>query len=223
MENQHEKNYILKVLAYPASAYILLNAASQPVLAQMQEEPVPETQVEKNEILSEEIEPSETVDTEVDQTVIEPEIDADDVWLEVGDEWDPWEDVTAYDRQDGNITDKVEIISVKKREEKPKLMKMARIPVEIDTSEPDIYDLVYRIVDRFGGETIKAIVVTITEKAPEKQEISYPNPTVTNTSMPTSTRGVPTGVHHDMMGYASMLVTSLGALMGINAFKRRHK
>lgn len=152
-----------------------------------------------------------------------PEIDADDVWLEVGDDWDPYEDVTASDKQDGDLTEKVEIVSVKKRDVKPKLMKTARIPVDIDTSEPGIYDIVYRVVDKFGGETIKAIVVTITEKAPEPEVNQSQGITETNVSNVVANKGVPTGIDLGMMGYVNMLVTSLGSMMALSRFRRRQK
>ena len=152
-----------------------------------------------------------------------PEIDADDVWLEVGDDWDPYEDVTASDKQDGDLTEKVEIVSVKKREDKPKLMKAARVPVEIDTSEPGVYDVVYRVVDKFGGETIKAIVVTITEKASETEVTPSETITQTNVSNIVSNKGVPTGIYNGFMEYAVMLAGSLSAMIGFGRSKRRHK
>ncbi len=37
--------------------------------------------------------------------------------------------------------------------------------------EPGVYDIVYRVVDSFGGETTKAIVVTITEREPEEEVV----------------------------------------------------
>ena len=151
-----------------------------------------------------------------------PEITADDVELNVGDTWDPWEGVSAYDKQDGDITDKLEIISVKKRDEKPKLMKMAAVPVDIDTSQPGVFDVVYRVVDRFGKETIKEITVTVSEKAPISQDSPQQETVLTTVTAPAS-HGVPTGIHNGITNYVTMLAASFGAMAGFYSTKRKRK
>ena len=61
-----KKITFLKVLAYPASAYILFNAAGQPILAQTQEEPVPEEPAPEQEDPEKTVETPETEQQEVD-------------------------------------------------------------------------------------------------------------------------------------------------------------
>lgn len=154
-----------------------------------------------------------------------PEILAEDVYLVVGEKWDPYLNVKARDKEDGDISHKVEIVSIKKRNTKAKMLRMARVPVDIDTSEPGVYDVVYRVEDRFGQETLKGIVVTITEKTPEEAPAAPSQEQVTSYVAPAApaAHGVPTGVDTGMMGYIGMLVTSLGAITGLSRSKRRQK
>lgn len=76
-----------------------------------------------------------------------PVIRATDKTIEVGDTFDPKADVTAEDAEDGDITDKIEIL---------------KNGVNVD--EPGIYDVTYKVTDNKGASYTKSITVTVNPK-----------------------------------------------------------
>ena len=76
-----------------------------------------------------------------------PVINATDKTIEVGDEFDPLADVTATDAEDGNLTDKIEILNN-----------------EVDTTKPGKYEVTYKVTDRKGASYTKTITVTVNPK-----------------------------------------------------------
>lgn len=78
-----------------------------------------------------------------------PVINAEDKTLTVGDTFDPKEGVTAKDKEDGNLTDKIEILKN-----------------TVDPSKPGVYEVTYKVTDRKGASRTKTIKVTVKEKAP---------------------------------------------------------
>lgn len=78
-----------------------------------------------------------------------PVITATDKTIEVGDEFDPLADVTAEDEEDGDITDKIEILKN-----------------TVDPSKPGVYEVTYKVTDSKGASCTKTIKVTVKEKAP---------------------------------------------------------
>lgn len=78
-----------------------------------------------------------------------PVINATDKTLTVGDEFDPLADVTAEDEEDGDITDKIEILKN-----------------TVDPSKPGVYEVTYKVTDSKGASCTKTIKVTVKEKAP---------------------------------------------------------
>lgn len=76
-----------------------------------------------------------------------PVIKATDKTIEVGDEFDPLADVTAEDEEDGDITDKIEILEN-----------------EVDTTKPGKYEVTYKVTDSGGASHVKTIKVTVNPK-----------------------------------------------------------
>ena len=76
-----------------------------------------------------------------------PMITAEDKILTIGDTFDPKKDVTATDKEDGDVTDKIEVISN-----------------NVDTSKAGIYEVIYKVTDSQGASTTKTVIVTVREK-----------------------------------------------------------
>lgn len=77
----------------------------------------------------------------------EPEISASDVEINVGEKFDAKKLATAKDYEDGDITDKIEIIEN-----------------TVDTSKVGVYKVVYKVTDSQGATTTKTITVTVIVK-----------------------------------------------------------
>ena len=75
-------------------------------------------------------------------------ISASDKTLTVGDSFDPLKDVTATDREDGDI-----ILTIKNA-----------IKNEVDTTKPGVYEVTYKVTDSKGASTVKTIYVTVNPK-----------------------------------------------------------
>ena len=82
-----------------------------------------------------------------------PVITASDVELYVGDTFDERKNVTAYDKEGRDITEKLEIVEN-----------------TVDTSNAGVYKVVYKVVDKNNNEAIKEIKVTVKEKNQDSQE-----------------------------------------------------
>ena len=76
-----------------------------------------------------------------------PVIHATDKTIEVGDEFDPRADVTAEDEEDGDITNKIEILKN-----------------DVNINEPGIYDVTYKVTDTQGASYTTTIKVTVNPK-----------------------------------------------------------
>ena len=78
-----------------------------------------------------------------------PTIDVTDKEITVGDKFDPKDGVSAKDKEDGNLTDKIEILKN-----------------TVDPSKPGVYEVTYKVTDSKGASCTKTIKVTVKEKAP---------------------------------------------------------
>ena len=76
-----------------------------------------------------------------------PSISANDKTITVGDKFDVKKDVTAKDTEDGDLTDKIEVIKN-----------------DVDTTNPGTYEVVYKVTDSKGASTTKTIRVTVVKK-----------------------------------------------------------
>ena len=91
-----------------------------------------------------------------------PVIQATDKTIEVGDEFNPRADVTATDEEDGDITNKIEILKN-----------------TVDPSKPGVYEVTYKVTDSKGASCTKTIKVTVKEKTPAPSKNNDKTTTVT--------------------------------------------
>lgn len=82
-----------------------------------------------------------------------PVINAGDKELTVGDVFDAKEGVTAWNEEDGDITDRIEVVSN-----------------NVDTSKAGKYEVTYKVTDSQGESVSKTITVTVVEKSQGSQE-----------------------------------------------------
>ena len=92
-----------------------------------------------------------------------PVIQATDKTLTVGDEFDPLADVTAEDEEDGDLTDKIEVVKN-----------------TVDTKKAGKYEVTYKVTDSDGATRTKTIKVTVKEKAPAPSTDKDKTPTTPN-------------------------------------------
>lgn len=92
-----------------------------------------------------------------------PAITAEDKTLKVGDTFDPLKDVTALDKEDGSLTDKVEVLYN-----------------TVDINNAGVYEVTYKVTDSKGASSTKTIQVTVNEKdtpiVPDKPDPGKPEP-----------------------------------------------
>lgn len=91
-----------------------------------------------------------------------PTIDVTDKEITVGDKFDPKDGVTAKDKEDGNLTDKIEILKN-----------------TVDPSKPGVYEVTYKVTDSKGASCTKTIKVTVKEKTPATSKNNDKTTTVT--------------------------------------------
>lgn len=73
-----------------------------------------------------------------------PVINVNDSTLELGAEFNPLDGVTAYDKEDGNITDKI----IVERN-------------DVDTSKEGVYEVVYKVIDDCNETVNKVVLITV--------------------------------------------------------------
>lgn len=132
-----------------------------------------------------------------------PVIHAEDKTLTVGDEFDPLEDVTATDKEDGSIT----------------LTPDNVIKNEVDTTKAGVYEVVYKVTDSQGASVTKTITVTVKEKSTDKP-VTPDKPVKPN--KPNKPDVPKTGDMTNFGLLASMLAGSL-AILAVMVMERRKK
>ncbi|WP_376740820.1 DUF5011 domain-containing protein [Listeria booriae] len=85
---------------------------------------------------------------------VKPVIDAQDVTLYVGDEYDPKQGVTATDDRDGDVTDSVQVTAN-----------------DVDTSQAGTYHVTYSVKDAAGNIATKTITVTVEDNGWENYQV----------------------------------------------------
>ncbi|WP_376740888.1 DUF5011 domain-containing protein [Listeria booriae] len=85
---------------------------------------------------------------------VKPVIDAQDVTLYVGDEYDPKQGVTATDDRDGDVTDSVQVTAN-----------------DVDTSQAGTYHVTYSVKDAAGNIATKTITVTVEDNSWENYQV----------------------------------------------------
>lgn len=103
-----------------------------------------------------------TVNPKIETLNEAPTIDVTDKEITVGDKFDPKDGVTAKDKEDGNLTDKIEILKN-----------------TVDPSKPGVYEVTYKVTDSKGASCTKTIKVTVKEKAPAPSKNNDKTTTVT--------------------------------------------
>ena len=165
-----------------------------------------------------------------------PVINAEDKTIYVGDEFDPLKDVTATDKEDGNITLTIENV----------------IKNEVDNTKVGVYEVTYKVTDSQGASTIKTIKVTVIAKDapivpnepdnPNKPNdsnkpiipdtsVNDKNPLIPDTSVNDKNPLIPdtsvndknpqTGDSTNMTLWALLFITSSVGLVGIYRKKRK--
>ena len=97
-----------------------------------------------------------------------PTINAADKVLTVEDEFDPLDGVTAYDTEDGDITNKIKVISN-----------------NVDINKEGSYEVIYEVEDNQGAKTTKKIIVKVISKniVEVKPEVEKPNNNMSNENL----------------------------------------
>ena len=114
-----------------------------------------------------------------------PVINAEDKTLTVGDKFDPMDGVTATDKEDGELTDQIEIVKN-----------------TVDTSKAGLYSVTYEVTDKDGASVEKSINVVVKEKTAPPTTVSQDG----------SANGSKTG---DAMPIGMLAVLMLAAAAGI--------
>ena len=114
-----------------------------------------------------------------------PVINAEDKTLTVGDNFDPKSGVTATDKEDGDLTDQIEIVKN-----------------IVDTSKAGLYSVTYEVTDKDGASVEKSINVVVKEKTAPPTTVSQDG----------SANGTKTG---DTMPIGMLAVLMLAAAAGI--------
>ena len=99
-----------------------------------------------------------------------PVINAEDKTLTVGDDFDPKDGVTATDKEDGDLTNQIEIAKN-----------------TVDTSKAGLYSVTYEVTDKEGASVEKLINVVVKEKTAPPTTVSQDgsaNGTKTGDTMP---------------------------------------
>nr|WP_185627973.1 DUF5011 domain-containing protein [Listeria booriae] len=99
---------------------------------------------------------------------VKPVIDAQDVTLYVGDEYDPKQGVTATDDRDGDVTNLIQVTAN-----------------DVDTSQAGTYHVTYSVKDTAGNVATKTITVTVAEEDFANYQVG--NVTGVNPIMPGAT------------------------------------
>ena len=128
-----------------------------------------------------------------------PVINATDKTLTVGDTFDPKAGVTAKDAEDGDLTDKIEVVKN-----------------TVDTKKAGEYEVTYKVTDGDGATRTKTIKVTVKEKAPAPSTDKDKTPTTPNKDKDkTSTVAPKTGDTTSVNTIIALLAVSGIALLAL--------
>ena len=125
-----------------------------------------------------------------------PSISADDKTLTVGDKFDVKKDVTATDKEDGDLTDKIEVVKN-----------------DVDTTKPGTYEVVYKVTDSKGASTTKTIRVTVVKK-----DVST---STDKPAKPNNSGKLNTGAQTNVLLWTTSLIASGIAVIG--AYRKKRK
>ncbi len=160
------------------------------------------------------IEVTLTVNPKMEELNAIPTINASDKTLTVGDTFEALDGVTASDKEDGDITEKVEVLSN-----------------DVDTSKAGTYTVIYKVTDSKRASSTKAITVTVKEKDTQKPTIDdnkKPSATDTDkkpasTDKQTTSNSPKTGDSTNMTTWLALMFVSLGLLAGVFTVRKSRK
>ena len=128
-----------------------------------------------------------------------PTIDAADKTITVGDTFDPKAGVTAKDAEDGDLTDKIEVVKN-----------------TVDIKKAGKYEVTYKVTDSDGATRTKTIKVTVKEKAPAPSTDKDKTPTTPNKDKDKTTTVAPkTGDTTSVNTIIALLAVSGIALLAL--------
>ena len=125
-----------------------------------------------------------------------PSISANDKTITVGDKFDVKKDVTAKDTEDGDLTDKIEVVKN-----------------DVDTTKPGTYEVTYKVTDSKGASTTKTIRVTVVKK-----DVST---STDKPAKPNNSGKLNTGAQTNVLLWTTSLIASGIAVIG--AYRKKRK
>ena len=128
-----------------------------------------------------------------------PEINAEDKTLIVGDTFDPKKDVAATDKEDGDLTAKIEIAKN-----------------TVDMTKAGTYEVTYKVTDSEGASTTKTITITVKDKE-FKADINKPDTDEQNKD----TGSVETGDRTNISFYTSLFEMSVVCIAILAVWKKK--
>lgn len=143
-----------------------------------------------------------------------PTIHAENITITVGDKFDPLKDVTATDKEDGTLTDKIEVLND-----------------TVDINKAGVYEVTYKVTDSNGATVTKTITVTVKGKDTQKPTIDdnkKPSATDTDkkpasTDKQTTSNSPKTGDSTNMTTWLALMFVSLGLLAGVFTVRKSRK
>lgn len=125
-----------------------------------------------------------------------PVFHAGDITITVGDAFDPMQDVTATDAEDGDLTGKIVITKN-----------------TVDTSKAGKYTVVYEVTDSHGTRVVRTIYVTVQQKTTDTGKEDSNKDSAKDTAQ--------TSTQTNILAWSVLGIASLGALLAV-LFKRKH-
>ena len=138
-----------------------------------------------------------------------PVITANDQTIKVNDTFDVLANVSATDKEDGDLTNYIKVIAN-----------------DVDTTKPGIYHVTYQVSDSTGGTSTKTITVTVADNTvpTDPEEPSTPDEPDTGEEKPGDTTETPSTSDSSMMSvYVGLLTVSAWMLAVLLRRKREAK
>lgn len=129
-----------------------------------------------------------------------PTISASDKTITVGDKFDPKKDVTASDIEDGDLTDKIEIVEN-----------------TLDASKAGSYYITYKVTDTKSAYTLKRIIITVKDK---EVPVSPSNPDDGRMEVPNT--GVNSKINQNIMIGSMFAILLISAIVSLFYFKHHN-
>lgn len=160
------------------------------------------------------IEVTLTVNPKMEEPNELPVINASDKTLTVGDTFNPLEGVTASDKEDGDLTNVIEVLEN-----------------TVDTTNAGTYTVTYKVTDSKGASSTRTITVTVKAKDtqnPTTDDNKKPSATDTDkkpasTDKQTTSNSPKTGDSTNMTTWLALMFVSLGLLAGVFTVRKSRK